>query len=38
MKGVSCLDGHVIQLRWRYHNLNGYIPPEIGKLVNLKWL
>ena len=38
MKGVSCLDGHVIQLRWRYHNLNGYIPPEIGKLVHLKWL
>jgi hypothetical protein len=38
LKGVTCLDGHVIRIRWGYQGLNGYIPPEIGNLVHLKWL
>ena len=38
MAGVTCHDGHVIELRWGYQGLNGYIPPEIGHLINLRWL
>ena len=38
MNGVTCHDGHVIELRWRYQGLNGYIPSEIGHLINLRWL
>ena len=38
MNGVTCHDGHVIELRWGYQGLNGYIPPEIGNLVNLRRL
>ncbi len=38
MFGISCHDGHIIQIRWGYLNLDGYIPPEIGNLVHLKSL
>jgi len=38
MAGVVCHDGHVIHIRWAYQGLNGYIPPEIGNLVHLRWL
>ena len=38
MLGVICHDGQVSYIRWGYHNLKGYIPPEIGNLVHLRWL
>ena len=38
MLGVACHDGHVIGINWSNNNLNGTIPPEIGHLVNLRWL
>ena len=38
MLGVACQDGHVIGINWSNKNLNGTIQPEIGHLVNLRWL
>ena len=38
MNGVACFDGHVVHITWVFQGLNGYIPPEIGNLVNLRWL
>ena len=38
MARITCLYGKVIAIRWSYQGLNGKIPPEIGNLVNLKYL
>ena len=38
MFGVRCDYGQVIGIHWGYQGLNGYIPPEIGNLINLEIL
>jgi hypothetical protein len=34
--GVICEQGHVIELQLYYNQLNGSLPPEMGKLTHLK--
>ena len=36
--GVTCADGHVIQLNLYGNQLNGSIPPALGNLTSLKYL
>ena len=38
MLGVRCDYGQVIGIHWGYQDLSGYIPPEIGNLINLEML